>query len=182
MSSCITTYTGKHFDPTQPEQELICIDDIAHALSLLCRGNGHVRTFFSVGQHCILCAKEALSRGLSDRLALAALLHDASECYMSDVPRSFKKNLPEYQQQEKKLLDIIYIKYLGAGLSAEEEQQLKGIDDDLLWYDLKYLLNEEPEKPKPSIHIFVDHAVRPFQDVEKEYLMLFEQLSAQLHK
>lgn len=46
MSNCITTYTGKHFDSTQPEKERICIDDIAHALSLLCRGNGHVKTFF----------------------------------------------------------------------------------------------------------------------------------------
>ena len=53
MGDCITTYTGKHFDPTHPDEELICIEDIAHALSLLCRGNGHVRTFFSVGQHCI---------------------------------------------------------------------------------------------------------------------------------
>lgn len=51
MGDCITTYTGKHFDPTHPDEELICIEDIAHALSLLCRGNGHVRTFFSVGQH-----------------------------------------------------------------------------------------------------------------------------------
>ena len=125
MSNCITTYTGKHFDPTQPEKERICIDDIAHALSLLCRGNGHVKTFFSVGQHCILCAKEAMARGLPRRLALAALLHDASECYMSDVPRPFKKSLPEYQRQEEKLLCIIYEKYLGTGLSAKEEQQLK---------------------------------------------------------
>ena len=112
MSNCITTYTGKHFDPTQPEKERICIDDIAHALSLLCRGNGHVKTFFSVGQHCILCAKEAMARGLPRRLALAALLHDASECYMSDVPRPFKKSLPKYQRQEEKLLCIIYEKYL----------------------------------------------------------------------
>ena len=91
MGDCITTYTGKHFDPTHPDEELICIEDIAHALSLLCRGNGHVRTFFSVGQHCILCAKEAEARGYSGRLILASLLHDASECYMSDVPRPFKK-------------------------------------------------------------------------------------------
>ena len=151
MSNCITTYTGKHFDPTQPEKERICIDDIAHALSLLCRGNGHVKTFFSVGQHCILCAKEAMARGLPRRLALAALLHDASECYMSDVPRPFKKSLPEYQRQEEKLLCIIYEKYLGTGLSAKEEQQLKNIDNDLLWYDLKFLLNEEPPQPKPSV-------------------------------
>ena len=70
MGDCITTYTGKHFDPTHPDEELICIEDIAHALSLLCRGNGHVRTFFSVGQHCILCAKEAEARGYSGRLTI----------------------------------------------------------------------------------------------------------------
>ena len=55
--SYITTYTGKHFDPVNPDASLLCIEDIAHALSLLCRGNGHVQTFFSVGQHCIACAK-----------------------------------------------------------------------------------------------------------------------------
>lgn len=89
--SYITTYTGKHFDPVNPDASLLCIEDIAHALSLLCRGNGHVQTFFSVGQHCIACAKEAQARGLSARLILACLLHDASECYMSDVPRPFKQ-------------------------------------------------------------------------------------------
>ena len=37
--SYITTYTRKHFDPVHPDQENICIQDIAHALSMLCRGN-----------------------------------------------------------------------------------------------------------------------------------------------
>ena len=158
MSNCITTYTGKHFDPTQPEKERICIDDIAHALSLLCR-----------------------ARGLPRRLALAALLHDASECYMSDVPRPFKKSLPEYQRQEEKLLCIIYEKYLGTGLSAKEKQHLKNIDNDLLWYDLKFLLNEEPPQPKPSVCVPIDYTVRPFQEVEDEYRMLFKQLRADIH-
>ena len=97
MSEYITTYTGNHFKPTNPDPELIRIEDIAHALSLICRGNGHVKTFWSVGEHCICCAKEAAARGLSDRMVLACLLHDASECYMSDVPSPFKKELPEYQ-------------------------------------------------------------------------------------
>ena len=82
MSEYITTYTGKHFEPTNPDPELIRIEDIAHALSMLCRGNGHVKTFWSVGQHCICCAREAAARGLSNRMVLVCLLHDASECYM----------------------------------------------------------------------------------------------------
>ena len=128
MSSYITTYTGKHFEPTNPDQEAICIGDIAHALSLITRGNGHVKTFWSVGEHCLCCAKEAAARGLSDRLILACLLHDASECYMSDIPRPFKRELPEYCKHENHLLDLIYEKFLGDSLTAEEQVQLKAID------------------------------------------------------
>ena len=53
--SYITTYTGNHFDPINPDPELINIVDIAHALPMICRGNGQVSTFWSVGEHCILC-------------------------------------------------------------------------------------------------------------------------------
>ena len=173
MGDCITTYTGKHFDPTHPDEELICIEDIAHALSLLCRGNGHVRTFFSVGQHCILCAKEAEARGYSGRLILASLLHDASECYLSDVPRPFKKTLSGYKEKEKNLLDLIYQKYLGSSLNAKEEQLLKEIDDDMLWFDLTHLLNEPQEREAPEIHITIDYTVRAFEETEKEYLELY---------
>ena len=89
--SYITTYTGNHFDPINPDPELINIVDIAHALPMICRGNGQVSTFWSVGEHCILCAKEAVARGYSNRVIEGALLHDASECYMSDVPRPLKQ-------------------------------------------------------------------------------------------
>ena len=58
----ITTYTGKLFDPTNPNIDGIDIVDIAHALSLLCRGNGHVKHFYSVGQHSISCYREAKAR------------------------------------------------------------------------------------------------------------------------
>ena len=49
----IKTYTGKLVDPLNPDPELIEITDIAHALSFLCRGNGHVERFFSVGESSI---------------------------------------------------------------------------------------------------------------------------------
>ena len=94
MSNYITTYTGRHFEPANPDPDAIVIEDIAHALSLITRGNGHVKSFWSVGEHCLCCAKEAAARGLSGRMVLACLLHDASECYMSDIPRPFKKRAP----------------------------------------------------------------------------------------
>ena len=104
MSDYITTYSGLHIIPTKPEKNKILIKDIAHALSLICRGNGHVKTFFSVGQHCINCALEAEARGYSKRIILACLLHDASEAYMSDVPRPFKQYLDQYLEFENQLL------------------------------------------------------------------------------
>lgn len=174
MSEYITTYTGNHLKPTDPDPELIQIQDIAHALPMICRGNGQVKTFWSVGEHCICCAKEAAARGLSDRMVLACLLHDASECYMSDVPRPFKKELPAYQEYEDRLLSVIYEKFLGSDLTDEEQMQLKTIDDDLLWYDLEDLLGEKQQGERPKLRIHLDYTFRPFAETEEEYLALFE--------
>lgn len=174
MSDHITTYTGVHFYPIAPDAAKIHIEDIAHALSLICRGNGHVRSFFSVGQHCINCALEATARGCSDRLSLACLLHDASEAYMSDVPRPFKKYLREYIEMENRLLDMIYVKYLGSVLTEEEQRILKQIDDDLLYFDLRDLLNEPVDEPEPEMKIKISYEVRSFEDVERQYLELFD--------
>lgn len=177
MSDYITTYSGIHFVPTEPAEEGIYIKDIAHALSMICRGNGHVKHFFSVGQHCINCAVEAIERGYSRRVCLACLLHDASEAYMSDVPRPFKKTLPEYNNLEKQLLAVIYEKYLGSSLTMEEEQLVKRIDDDMLYFDLKNLLNESPAGKEPEMKSTFSLEYVPFLDVENRYIELFEKLS-----
>ena len=156
------------------------IEDIAHALSLITRGNGHVKTFFSVGQHCINCAKEAELRGFSDRVILACLLHDAGECYMSDVPRPFKKELPRYIELEDALLTVLYTKFLGSPLTEEEAVLVKSIDDDMLWYDMKELLGETLDRPMPSIRLTPDYTFRPFQEVEQEYLFIYGKMMNRL--
>lgn len=179
MADYITTYGGTHFIPAKPDADCIHITDIAHALSLICRGNGQVKTFFSVGQHCINCALEAEARGYSRRLILACLLHDASESYMSDVPRPFKKYLRDYKELEDRLLDVIYTKYLGSVLSEEEQRLLKQIDNDLLYYDLLILLNEKPDGPAPELLIELSYEVKPFEEVERQYLELFEKYCAE---
>lgn len=180
MSDYITTYTGIHFTPTEPDINGIHIEDISHALSLICRGNGHVKTFFSVGQHCINCALEAEKRGYGPRLILACLLHDAGEAYMSDVPRPFKKHLEGYIALENRLLDLIYTKYLGSPLTEEEQCRIKRIDDDLLYYDLLELLNEPADGPEPELKITLSYQPRPFEEVEQQYLELFQNYIGQV--
>lgn len=101
MSDCILTYTKVSFNPLEAVEEDIRIEDIAHALSLLTRANGHCRHFYSVAQHSIACCREARSRGYSARVQLGCLLHDASESYISDITRPVKINLPEYTEIEK---------------------------------------------------------------------------------
>lgn len=177
MANYITTYGGTHFIPTEPNINGIHITDIAHALSMICRGNGHVKTFFSVGQHCIHCALEAEARGYSQRVILACLLHDASEAYMSDVPRPFKQYLAQYNQFEENLLNIIYQKYLGSYLTEEEQTLVKRVDDDMLYYDLLVLLNEKTDGPAPVMKTKFSYEVLPFEAVERQYLILFEKYS-----
>ena len=44
----MTTYSGRKFDPMQMTPEDVSLRDIAHALSLLCRGGGHMKYFYTV--------------------------------------------------------------------------------------------------------------------------------------
>ena len=89
------TFTGAQFFPMDPRPEDIDPRDIAHALSLLCRYGGHVTRFYSVAEHCVLMAGAVPRED-----ALAALLHDATEAYVVDVPRPLKRYLPEYRRIE----------------------------------------------------------------------------------
>jgi hypothetical protein len=86
------TFMGARFYPCDPRAEDVDPLDIAHALSLLCRYGGHVDRFYSVAEHCVL-----MSQAVAPENALAALLHDATEAYVVDVPRPLKHALPEYQ-------------------------------------------------------------------------------------
>ncbi|WBW97304.1 HD domain-containing protein [Oceanirhabdus sp. W0125-5] len=117
--------------------------DIAHPLSMMCRGNGHYEHFYSVAQHSVNCAKEAELRGQSHRIQLACLLHDASEAYISDITRPVKRLLVEYLTIEEKLQNFIFDFYGIGDLSEEEEAIVKDIDDSMLNYELKELLEKD---------------------------------------
>jgi hypothetical protein len=86
----IQTNGGGRFYPLNPTAASIEIEDIAHALSNLCRFNGHCDRFYSVAEHSFL-----VSRMVPPEYRLEALLHDASEAYLCDVPRPLK-HLPEF--------------------------------------------------------------------------------------
>ena len=175
--SCIKTYTGIMFDPLNPDAEKIDIVDIAHSLSMLCRANGHFRTFHSVGQHCINCLHEAQARGYSRRVQLACLLHDASEAYLSDVTRPVKEELPGYVKIEEPLQDAIWRKYLGSPLTEEEDRQVFAVDDAILYHEFLALMGTPlPELEAPLLSEPVFSFVE-FTACREQYLACFRRLT-----
>lgn len=73
-------------------------------------------------------------------LALAALLHDASEAYISDISRPLKYLLPQYRDIENIIQNAIHDKYNIGPLSFEEEAIIKKVDNILLVTEARDLL------------------------------------------
>jgi hypothetical protein len=180
MHDYMTTYTKKHFTVLEPRMEDIDIIDIAHALSMLTRANGHFSQFYSVGQHSICCALESIERDYSPAVSLACLLHDASEAYMCDVIRPIKKELPQYLAAEEVLQNMIMDKFLKEPLDASEEKLVTAIDDAMFYQEFKCFMNEEPDVADHELLTHPAFAFRPFSDTEEEFLMYFYKLSALL--
>ena len=169
----ITTYSGEDFAPIAPDVSKIHIEDIAHALSLMCRANGHFVQFFSVAQHSINCANEAKARGLSERVQLACLLHDASEAYLSDITRPVKSHLPDYLAIEKRLQDVIYSKFLGSPLAEEEAVFVNLIDGDMMICEFDALMGKKVFGGIPSLSHNPSFTFRVFAEVENEFIETF---------
>ena len=123
----IRTFTGKWFNPFEPNIDDICIEDIAHSLSNQCRFGGHTKDFYSVAHHSVLCCAAA-----SESNQLAALLHDASEAYLIDIPRPIKLKLIEYKPIEDKLMKMISEKF---GFEYPLCKEVKDIDEAILQYE-----------------------------------------------
>ncbi len=174
----ILTYTKKMFDPLAPDPALIDIRDIAHALSFLCRANGHFPTFYSVAQHSIACCREAMARGDSRRIQLGCLLHDASEAYLSDVTRPVKAAMPMYLELEAPLQDAIWNKWLTPALTAEERKRVFEIDDSLLYHEFLTHTGMALQAAAPVIASDPQFIFVAFETVEREFLELFRRVSA----
>ncbi|CAH0154475.1 phosphohydrolase [Pseudomonas mediterranea] len=93
--SWILTHSGRQFDLANPTAAMISPLDIAHALSNLCRFNGHTRTHYSVAQHSMI-----VSSLVPDEFKLVALLHDATEAYIGDMTRPLKTLMPGFRIAE----------------------------------------------------------------------------------
>lgn len=120
----VMTASGRQLHVLSPRAEEIDIGDIALALGRICRFSGQTRGFYSVAEHCV----EA-SLLVPPAHALWALLHDASEAYICDVPRPIKRFLPGYYDAERRLQRVIYSAF---GLAGPEPPCVKMVDNRLV--------------------------------------------------
>ncbi|ASD50545.1 deoxyribonucleoside 5' monophosphate phosphatase [Acidovorax phage ACP17] len=120
MTPTIQSYTGQIIHYINVEENFYTIEDISHGLSQTCRYAGQSRWFYSVAQHSVL-----VSQLVPPEYALEALMHDATEAYMCDLPTPLKKLLPEYCAMERKMDARIRAIF---GLPAEMSAVVKDAD------------------------------------------------------
>lgn len=171
----IQSYSGRAITFLDPKVEQIDVEDIAHALSLLCRFGGHCREFYSVAEHSVRCAKKAAEKGLGDDLCFEALMHDASEAYLVDMPRPIKQQLQGYRDVEAKLDAVIREKY---ELPPKMSDEIHLIDNEMLATEKRDLMNPSMGKwsflpepyPEKIIPVTSLEAYHQFMEYFEEYV------------
>lgn len=172
----ISTANHIRFDPTTPEPANICIEDIAHALSMLTRANGHFTEFYSVARHSVKCAQEAKLRGYTKKVQLLCLLHDSAEAYIGDMTRPLKLRFPLFSAYEKTLQRIIFEKLATLDISPEEAEQVRSVDDSLLYHEFFYYHGDKLFDTAPEIYVDVRENKRNIAETKSEFLSLYNAL------
>lgn len=157
-TDCIRTFTGIYMNVFEPTFEMIDIRDIAHSLSNQPRFGGHLPVSYSVARHSLNCAYLIKD----DNLKLDALLHDASEAYLMDIPKPIKNRLANYKEIEDRLMRFISVKYR---FEYPLHKKVKRIDELMLENEWECLML------KNKSYLFEDKDVA---NTEKEFLQMFK--------
>jgi hypothetical protein len=161
------TYSGRFFNPLEPDTDLIDIYDIANALSHIGRYGGHTRSFLSVAEHSIRVVDQT-----SRENGKWALLHDASEAYLGDIPAPLKyhEDFSFYREAERNLMKAICDKF---DLDYEEPEEVKYFDMVVRATEMRDLTNIPIEfyngytpltvrvrcfSPEEAYNIFIEYA------------------------
>lgn len=107
----IQTYTGRRFYLADPRPEDFNIEDIATALSRVCRFSGHCLQFMSVAEHSVMVMQEVMRETNDPRILRAAILHDGPEAYVGDNTRPLKAIIPQHVTVENRILEAMAKRY-----------------------------------------------------------------------
>lgn len=134
--------SGAPFYPLEAKPDDIEIEDIAHALGMVCRYAGHCREFYSVAEHSVI-----MSHTVDPEHALWALLHDATEAYIGDLVRPLKHEIRAYMSVESRLAEAIAIKF---DLPGSMPEQVKEHDTRIVVDEMEQIM-APPRQPWPML-------------------------------
>ena len=131
----LRTILGYEYEFDKPFEYDYPVEEIAHALSMLCRYGGHSPVHYSVAQHSVLA-----SYIVDDEFALTALLHDAAEAYLGDMVAPLKALIPEYRNLEAK---VQYAIHRNHGSHRQPQPEVKKADLVMLATEKRDVLKDE---------------------------------------
>lgn len=137
MIPSIQIHNGKFMDFRFPGMAEYSIEDIAHALSHICRFTGHVNEFYSVAQHSWIG-----SYFIDQEYALEFLMHDAVEAFVGDVASPLKQLLPGYKAIEHRVEQSVFRKF---GIGFPLNRSVKEIDHRMLVTERRDLMPEDTD-------------------------------------
>ena len=155
MTMWIQTYTGKAVDFDKPiTPDVICLEDIAHALAMQCRFNGHCLQFYSVAEHSVHVANridEQYCNMPTKQVRQWALLHDAAEAYVGNMVRPLKHSgrLDAFKSIELAVRSAIEYALVGVRPSDEIEKNIKHADLELLATERDKIMAPPPQPWDP---------------------------------
>lgn len=169
--------TGTAFDLANPRAPDIHLEDVAHALSMLCRFTGHVRWHYSVAQHAVLVAE--IVEATAPEFAFEALHHDDGEAYYGDRSTPLKEAQAYHANATREGVD-----YVEAGVDAavsarfslrwtpECRRVVKAADLIALVTERRDLLGECPREWFPGAPAPLDRQVQRLDPATAEIFYL----------
>lgn len=135
----ISLLSGGKFNYNKPEESDVTLDDIASALSNICRYSGHLPRFYSVAQHLV-----NTSHLVSEDLAFTALMHDTAEAFTNDLPTPLKWALPIFKELEVSIESAMSKKF---GFQFPYPQEIKDADTIMLILEKRYVKGDKSVWP-----------------------------------
>lgn len=176
----IATYSGAEFYVDEINLEDIPLEDIAHALSMNVRFNGHISRPYSVLEHSLNVAElaeiAAINNGKTyqqlDAVYLWGLIHDVSEAFVPDIPRPFKAMLGGFSEFEKR----VQAKLRTMMDLPEEPEEVKYVDRHIVRMEAESLYPEPPEwtsgfEDLSELAVFTDVDPKFFGMLDREELV-----------
>jgi uncharacterized protein len=163
----LNTVSGKAIHVKNPHVANIDINDIAAALSKICRFGGHCKEFYSVAQHSVIVMAMA-----PPIMQFEALMHDAAEAYLGDVIRPVKRSIGrEYHDLEQIWNDAIARKFI---FDWQHMSLVKGYDDAALELEIDFLMYGAIDKWKEKMRkLDLPVALLSPKDAEKLFIEKF---------